>query len=480
MVRRRLSLGLPALCLALAIAALPSSAAASGFQLVEQNASGLGNAFAGQAAGVENASAIFFNPAALTTLKGWNVVASLEPIKLGTTFADNGSTAPQLGPAPFPVAAGTDGGDAGKWIPVPNFYVSKQITDRIWVGAAVNVPFGLETNWDPDWVGRFHATKSRVQAINVNPTVAVKVTDKLSVGVGLDYQHLSADFDQVVAYGGIAYAQASAAAGAAGAGAIAAQIGGLPAALTKESPVLVSGTANGWGWNAGALFEPNQQVKLGVSYRSKVKHDISGDVTFQDVPTFVGPGPLAPLAAGLNGAFASGPVQATIEMPDTFSVAGSWSKDKLQVLADWTFTHWSTIQSLDIYREDADGNRATSPFSSVPLNFQNTWRAGLGASWKLNDAFTLRAGTAYDKSPVQDEFRTPRLPDNNRVWASTGAQWRLNDKFHVDAGYAHLFISDSTSDLPNQSTPTSTPQGALKGTYSASVNILGIQAVLAF
>ncbi len=107
MVRRRLSLGFLALCLTLGMAALPTSAAASGFQLVEQNASGLGVAYAGQAAGVGDASAIYFNPAALTKLKGWNVVVSLETIKLGTTFKNDGSTKPQLGPAPFPVADGT-------------------------------------------------------------------------------------------------------------------------------------------------------------------------------------------------------------------------------------------------------------------------------------------------------------------------------------------------------------------------------------
>ena len=93
---------------------------------------------------------------------------------------------------------------------MPNIYVSKQINDRIWAGVAVNVPFGLETNWDPAWVGRFHATKSRVQTINVNPTIAVKVIDKLSIGAGFDYQHLSADFDQVVAYGGISVRQGAA------------------------------------------------------------------------------------------------------------------------------------------------------------------------------------------------------------------------------------------------------------------------------
>jgi long-chain fatty acid transport protein len=475
MVRRRLSLPLTTLASLLALAALPTLAAASGFQLIEQNASGLGNAFAGQAAGVDNASAIYFNPAALTTVKGWNIVASLEPIKLSTTFKDGGSTKPSLGPLTFPVADGNDGGDAGKWIPVPNIYISKQINDRIWAGVAVNVPFGLETNWDPQWLGRFHATKSRVQAINVNPTIAVKVIKGLSIGAGFNYQRLSADFNQVVAYGGISYIKAQQAGGAAAGAAVLAQLGGQ-AGLAKEAPVAISGTSNGYGFNVGALYEINEQAKVAVSYRSKVKHDVSGTVTFDGVTKFQG---LGPLSDGLNASFANGDVQTSIEMPDTLSVGASWKKDKLEVLADWTFTHWSTIGSLDIYRE-TDGNKAADPFSSVPLQFQNTWRAGLGASYRLNDAFTFRVGTAYDKAPVQDEFRTPRLPDQNRIWAATGAQWRLNDKFHVDAGYAHLFVKDAPSNLPNQASPTATPQGTLVGTYSMSVNILGIQAVLAF
>ncbi len=250
----------------------------------------------------------------------------------------------------------------------------------------------------------------------------------------------------------------------------------------------ISGTSNGWGFNVGALYEITEQAKVAVTYRSKIKHDVSGDVTFDGVTTFQG---LGPLSDGLNAAFASGPVQTTIEMPDTFSVAGTWTKDKLEILADWTFTRWSSIDSLDIYREDADGNRAQAadatgamvdapPMSSVALKFQNTWRAGLGASWKWNDAWTLRVGTAYDKAPVQDEFRTPRLPDANRFWVATGAQWRYNEKIHVDAGYAHIFVSEATSNLPNQATATSTPQGNLVGTYSMSVNIIGVQATIAF
>ena len=116
--------------LTFAIAALPTPVFASGFQLVEQNASGLGNAFAGQAAGVKNASAIYFNPAALTRVSGWNFVASVEPIGVGTTFSDSGSTVPSAGAFQFPVPLGSEGGDAGKWIPVPNGYLSGQVAKR--------------------------------------------------------------------------------------------------------------------------------------------------------------------------------------------------------------------------------------------------------------------------------------------------------------------------------------------------------------
>ena len=116
----------------------------------------------------------------------------------------------------------------------------------------------------------------------------------------------------------------------------------------------------------------------------------------------------------------------------------------------------------------------------MPLEFQDTWRAGLGLNFILNKAWTLRVGTAYDKAPAQDEFRTPRLPDNNRVWASAGFQWRLSEKAVVDAGYAHLFIPGASSNLPNQDTPTSTPVGALVGDYSAKVDIVGVQLSLHF
>jgi long-chain fatty acid transport protein len=407
-------------------------------------------------------------------------MVSVEPIGIGTTFADAGSTRPSAGPLVFPVPLGNDGGDAGKWIPVPNGYLSGQVTERIWIGVGVNAPFGLETEWDPDWLGRFHATKSKVQAINVNPTIALQLSDTLSIGGGANYQHLTADLGQGVAYGGLAYAgTAQAVAGLppalqqAALAAVLAQLG--PSGLSLEGPALISGDSTSWGWNAGALLKLGEQAHLGVSYRSKIKHDVEGDVAFTGAPSFSLPGALAPIGDGLNARFANGPVTTTIELPETWSVALAWEGEKVEVLADWTSTSWDSIPSLDIQRQGETEN-----FSSVPLRFESTWRVGLGANVKLSDSWTLRLGTAYDKAPVQDEFRTPRLPDKDRIWAAGGFEWRLSQKARIDVGYAHLFIDDATSDLPNQATPTSTPVGNLVGTYQAKVDILGAQLTLSF
>ncbi|HSD28016.1 MAG TPA: outer membrane protein transport protein [Vicinamibacteria bacterium] len=484
MTRRRFSFRVLALALTFGVAALPTPAFASGFQLFEQNGSGLGNAYAGQAAGIKDASAIHFNAAALTRTKGWSLVVSVETIGLSNKFSDTGSTVPSVtfppptGQYSFPVPLGNEGDDAGGWIPVPNGYLSGQVTERIWLGVGMNVPFGLETDWDPAWMGRFHATKSKVEARTVTPTVAIQLSDTLSIGGGASWQDLDADFNSGVAYGGLAYAGTAQAVAAyppalraAALAAVIAQLG--PEGRSLEGAGLISGESQAWGWNAGALLKLGEQAHLGVSYRSKITHDIEGDVTFEGAPTFALPGALAPIGDALNSRFASGPVKTTIKLPETWSVAAAWENDKVEVLADWTWTGWSTLPTLDIVREDG------SALSSVPLRFEDTWRVGLGLNYRMNDAWKLRLGTAYDKTPVKDEFRTPRLPDTDRIWAAGGFEWKVSEKARVDVGYTHIFIDEGISDLDNLSA-TGTPVGALVGTYNSKTDILGAQLTLSF
>jgi long-chain fatty acid transport protein len=456
-------------------AALPAALSASGFQLVEQNASGLGNAFAGQAAGVEDASAVYFNPAALTRIKGLQIVVSTEPIGVATEFVDSGSRGPALpfGTAAFlPVPLGGAGGDAGGWVPVPNAYASWQAAERWWIGLGVNAPFGLATEWDPSWVGRFHAVESEVRTLNVNPTVAFKVTDGFSLGAGASLQRLEATLSQSVPYGGIAVAAAAVAAGPAAAAGILAQLGGAPG-LAREGLARVEGDDTSWGWNVGARLALGEG-SLAASYRSKVTHELQGDATFEGAPVFSVTGPLGALGTGINARFASGPAGTEVTLPDTLSVAAAYQMGKAEVLADWTWTGWSSVQTLSITR--ADG----AALSSVPLRFEDTWRAGLGLNYGLNETWLVRLGTAYDKTPVQDEFRTPRLPDTDRIWAAAGFQWRLSKTATIDLGYAHLFLDEAESALPNQDSAQAPPRGDLLGSYEAKVDILGLQLRLSF
>ena len=453
----------------------PAPVLASGFQLVEQNASGLGNAYAGQVAGAKDASAVYFNPANLTRIPGKQIVLAVSPIGIKTEFADTGSTRPFLPsnpPTTIPVPLGTNGGDAGGWVPVPNGYLSWQAGSNWWLGLGVNAPFGLKTEWDPDFTGRFKAITSEVRTLNLNPTLAVKLGDNFSVGAGVSYQRLKATLSQSVAYGGITLGAASQAAAATGNPAIVpgmlAQIGGA-SGLALEGVSQVEGDTWSWGWNAGAAVQIGKEGHLAASYRSRIKHDIEGDVAFAGAPVFVTAGPLGALGTALNGRLANGPVTAQIELPETVSLGASYEGEKFEVLGDWTWTGWSSIQDLTIKRSDG------SALNSVPLNFKDTWRAGLGFNYALSDEWTLRLGTAYDKAPVQDRYRTPRLPDQDRTWAAVGFQYKVGKSGAIDFGYAHLLIKDATSDLPNQDSASSAPSGKLVGGYTAGVNILSVQ-----
>jgi long-chain fatty acid transport protein len=170
------------------------------------------------------------------------------------------------------------------------------------------------------------------------------------------------------------------------------------------------------------------------------------------------------LAAGLP----DGGVSAEIKLPDSASIGLAHTFGRFQILADYTWTGWDSIQNLTVVRTSG------ATLSNTPLRFKDSWRVGLGLNYQLNDQWKLRFGTAYDQTPVQDEYRTPRLPDESRVWLAVGAQWQFSKQGALDFGYAHEFVDDASSQLLS-ATPPSAPQGNLYGTYKLNVNILGAQ-----
>ncbi len=409
------------------------SAGAAGFSIGVQNASGLGLANSGQAAAAEDASTIWYNPAGLTRLPGRQVVGSLNVLNTSVKFENNGTSTAPTGA----LSTAGNGGDAGGWAAVPAVYLSWQLNPQLWLGLGVGAPFGLKTEYDDGWVGQFHAIKSEVKTININPTLAWKINDAVSLGFGINAMYIDSELTSRTFT----------------------PLGSPFGEVTADSW--------GWGWNIGAMFNLSPATRIGISYRSEIEQDLEGNVAFSGVP--------APLAA----LFPSGGVTSTIKLPAMGSIALSQQIDKWQILADFTYTWWDSIQDLSIYRTTGTG------LTNTPLKFDNSWRIGVGANYQLNNEWKLRFGTAYDKTPVQDAFRTPRLPDADRIWLAIGAQWAFSKQGALDFGYAHEFIDDASSNLPSvDPAPVAgfpnTPKGALRGTYKANVNIFGVQLKYSF
>lgn len=422
---------------ATALVAWSHQASAAGFALYEQNASGLGNAFAGAAAVAEDAGTIYFNPAGMTRIRGRQVVGALSLINVRIDFADNGGSTVPLGQVP----GGGNGGDAGGTAALPAGYLSWELKPgTLWLGVGIGGPFGLSTAWKESWVGRFHAIESSVEAININPSVAWKVNERFSLGAGVSFQRLKATFSNAVPYTALA-------------GLL--KIPGVP--LGSEGVAEVEGDSWATGWNLGATWQATPATRLGLAYRSKIRHDVEGDVGFSARP--------APLALVVP----DGDVKARVKLPDTLSLAVAHDLDaRWQLLADYTRTGWSSIQELAILRPNGQA------VSSVDLAFEDAWRIALGANYRMDDRWMLRFGVAYDRTPVQDAKRTPRLPDMDRKWLSVGMQYRASQQLAFDVGFTCIFSSNAPSELHSASA------GNLTGSYSNKTWVLGGQVRYAF
>jgi long-chain fatty acid transport protein len=448
---------LPVRALPFVIATLFSGyAGAAGFQLWEQNASGLGNAFAGSAAVAEDASTIFFNPAGMVHLPASkrHVAASLDFVKPGVEFSNSNST-PPLGIAP----GGGNGGDAGDWAIVPAGYLAWPLSDRLSVGVGLSAPFGLATEYDDTWVGRFHAVKSEIETINLNPSIAFKVNDMLSLGFGVNYQTIDAELSNKTNYFG-AVVQGLVARGLSPAAAAAAAGAALPTQGSREGLATINGDDDAWGWNIGVMLQLSPSTRLGIAYRSSIEYDIEGSVSFQNRP------------AALAAALPDGSIKVNIEMPDmaTLSVYQKLS-DQWELMGDLSWTGWSNIPSLDIFR--SNGTLLTKEV----LNWDDTWRVAFGGAYKYSDQWKAKFGLAYDESPVSDQFRLARLPDNDRIWLSLGGQYKPTKDSALDFGYTYIFVDD-----PSISTDpaNAAAKGILRGQYDNDVNLLGVQYSMSF
>ena len=482
--RTRVAVAVGAASLSLAA----GQALGAAFGLQTQNASGLGHAYAGGAAAAEDVSTIFYNPAGLVRLHSTQAVVSGNLICPSIKFHDNGSQAALFQPL------GTTNGDAGSCTVVPNGYLGIPFTDKWSFGIGVNVPFGLETEYSSDWLGRFQGVKSKIETININPVLSWEPTPHLTVGGGFSWQRVKANLTQQLNYAAL-FAQ--------GVGKLVAA-GQLPAANAPvvigsaaglESSADISGNDNSWGWNVGVLWQANDQTRFGAAYRSRVKYDVRGSANFTN-PTAASlgplPSPLVPAAglivAGTNGTICGGTVapltpnlgggcsqdvSLSVKMPDVANVSVFHQfNNRWDLMADLQWTGWSSIQDLTVVRSTGE------VLENLPEHFRNTWRVSAGANYRYSDQWIFRGGLAYDQTPVRNEFRSPRLPDNSRTWFAAGVQYRISPNWSIDLAYAYEYMHDPSinNNGGNLSDPAATAaNGLISGSYKTGVNIVGLQ-----
>lgn len=388
-------------------------ASAAGFQLLEQNASGIGNAYAGSAAVADNASTIFYNPAGMTQLQAREFSAGVTAVQTKFDFKNSGSTNPFA--APGTPANGPDGNGGTLGI-IPNGYMSWALSKDLYVGVGVGAPFGLKTEYDNNWKGRYQSQSFDIKTYNINPSIAYRVNDKVSLGFGLNVQRFETEYIRQA---------------------------------TPTAKVTLTANDTAYGWNAGALFTLSEATKVGVSYRSQIKYDLKGD---------------------LKGAVNS-PAKADLTLPDTFILSVTQKlSDRWEMLGDVSWTGWSSIPKLDIMYNSGASKE------TLDTQFKDTWRVALGTNYKYNDAMTFKFGIAYDKSPVPNaEHRLASLPDNDRTWVSTGLQWKPSKTSALDVGVAYLFVKDTEINHNGGA-----GKGLVKGSYDSSGILLGAQYSMAF
>lgn len=442
-----------ALVTACILALAPAAAIAAAFQVLQQGASRLGTAFSGTASVADDATTVFFNPAGMARFDRARMANDANLVVPSTTFTDQGSVNSGGAPLSGPDDSVTNIGF------VPNFYYVRPLNDRWAFGFGVSAPFGAATEYDDDWVGRYHGTDSELTLINVNPTVSYRFSDRLSVGVGANYQHVEATLKNEVD----SFAACTQAPGAS-AGSCAAD-GLEPGRRSQDSSARVEGDDADVTIDLSMLFEFSSDTRIGAVFRQGGDFELEGDATFSQSGVCTGNANCNQVLNTLAGDVAAG-----VDIPDTVIVSfthalnGRWS-----VHTDIAWIGWSSIDRISVV--NADNGRTVS---TLDLDYSDTMRYGVGLTYKGAGPWTWRGGIGFDEAPQTDaELQTPRIPDEDRVLLGMGFNYAFSDKTSIDFGYVHLFADEFDINR--------TVQGnTLTGKYDPATDILGLQGNLTF
>lgn len=377
--------------IAVAVGALSTQALAAGFALNEQSISGMGTSFAGRSSSADDATTLFGNPAGMSRLKREEVSFGMAAIHAKTDIKDTRS---------FP-ASGSNDGDMVPFTAVPMGYYVKPLDDKWAVGVGLYVPFGLITDYESGFQGRYFGDYSDVRVITVQPTVSYRFNEQLSIGFGPTINRIDGELQSAILNPA------------------------TPGA--NDGRVKVTGDDTALGFNLGVLYEFTPHTRLGVTYRSKVDYKLEGKTRV----TGVGFGPFA----------GSYDASLSLETPESLDISMTHELDDQWTLYGGAMrTRWSRLEEIRIESSGMPAPIAPRVGTIVEeQDWHDTWSYAVGAAYKLNKEWTLRTGLAFDQSPTNNTHRSPRIPTGDRTAVSFGLAWNPTDDVTLDLAYSYLW-----------------------------------------
>jgi len=432
--------------LLLSIALLPASALATSFQILEQSPAHLGKAFAGTASDIADATSVFFNPAGIVELDGSTFTLGANAIFTQATFHDENSNTNG-------VTGKTD--EIGY---VPNIYYVHPLSERFSFGLGINAPYGLASDYENNWYGRYLATHSDLEVANFNAVAAYAVTDTVSLGLGINYQRadvtLESQFDSTL---------------------------GVNPSPATDSSAKIQGDDDSFAADVSLYYAPTEKTSIGLIWRQGGEFDLEGDASFAlnplcspgaGYPTGAPPAPTTGTICAASLTTVAGDAEARVHLPDTITLSSSHQlSDYWWVHGDIAWTQWSNIQSIDVINS-SNG----LVINTLELNYSNTMRYALGFTHDSDCPWSWRFGIAFDEAPQTDPaLVNPRIPDQDRIWFSAGFNYEFSPNTSVDLGYAYLQVDDVNINNTNSQTGHH-----VEGGFDADVNIVGVQVSFTF
>ncbi|MDE1232265.1 MULTISPECIES: outer membrane protein transport protein [Vibrio] len=419
------------LAVACGLFSVSSVSQAAGFQLAEYSATGLGRAYAGEAAMADNASAQWRNPAMLTYLKGTQI--SVGAIYVNPNVDVDGN----VNFYGNNIAAQSD--DFAHDAVIPNFYLSHQVNEKLVLGLALGTNYGMETELDNNFAASHFGNEAMVKTMEANVNVGYQVTPTVSIGGGVRYIIGEGHFGATVP----AHTAAL-----------------VPNLNQGDTLKYMEGDDTSWGWQVGTAWQINDNNRIGFTYKSEVKLKLEGHAE--------GLGFGLPSGQKLDG-FMNLNLPATAELASFHQL-----NDKLALHASINWTDWSSFDKLE-----ADLVGRAQPSEVKIENWEDNYRFALGATYQLDAKLALRAGVAYDMAAVSDKNRTITIPETDRTWLSVGAGYAFTDQFTLDAGFTYILAKDAPITESRGYASDDAAEnigGQFVGTTTGNVWIIGVQA----